>query len=89
MYRLEYGYQLWNPQLKKDFLSLENIQKGFTQHVEKVSHLSYSDSLEPLLLLEERYLIIIYSYTYSILLSIEAFICSLYYNSFRHKSCKL
>ena len=50
--RLEYGYQLWNPHLKKDVLLLENIQGGFTRHIVKVSHLSYRERLaafEPLL----------------------------------------
>ena len=46
--RLEYGWQLWNPHLKKDILLLENIQRGFTQHIAKVSHLSYSERLTAL-----------------------------------------
>ena len=46
--RLEYGCQLWNHHFKKDIHLLEDIQRGFTWHIVKVSLLSYSERLSAL-----------------------------------------
>ena len=63
LYSIGIWLPLWNPHLKKDIILLENIQRGFTQYIVKVSHLSYSERLTALNLYSlqrrrERYFII-------------------------------
>ena len=54
--RLEYAVQAWSPQLRKDILKLERVQRRATKIVPNLSHLSYEDRLQNLKLttLEER-----------------------------------
>ena len=61
--RIEYAYQLWSPQRKKDIFLIENVQRGFTKHIKNVVHLDYRERLDALGLYSlqrrrERYLII-------------------------------
>ena len=54
---------MWNPHRKKDFLLIENVQRGFTKYIKNVAHLDYRECLAALELYSlqrrrERYLII-------------------------------
>ena len=53
---MEYAIQAWSPQLKKDILVLEKVQKRATRMVPELAGLSYEDRLRELGLttLEER-----------------------------------
>ena len=45
---LEYAVQAWSPHLRKDIITLENIQKRATRLVWKIKHLPYEDRLKRL-----------------------------------------
>ena len=45
---LEYGVQIWNPNLKKDIVKLEGVQRRATKQVNKFQDMDYKERLEKL-----------------------------------------
>ncbi len=45
---LEYGVQIWNPNLKKDIVKLEGVQRRATKQVNKFKDMDYKERLEKL-----------------------------------------